>query len=262
MPTDPETRQEGAHFLLEEAAARIVAAAELKPGETVLDAGAGVGALTEPLSKAVMPGGRVVAVESHPDRVDVLKRRGWDGVKVVQGDILHVRLPDKVDAVVANPPYRILPAILRRLLDHDVGRLILVMPNELAERLTAPVGSDAYGRLTVETALRAKTRVLFPLSRRSFEPRPFVDSCVVRLEPKKFVEPERMGLLLDTAWESKRKTLRHSLSPLAETLNIPPQAVTDALDWIGGGSRTAMAIAPYEWGVLAQALSTAAPRRR
>lgn len=246
-----------------EAAARVVAAAEPKPGETVVDAGAGVGALTEPLAAAVAPGGKVVAVEAHPERAEVLRRRAWDGVEVLQGDILRVRLPKRVDAVVANPPYRILPAILRRLLDFDIGRLVVVVPNELAERLTAKVGDEAYGRLTVEVALRAKAKVLFPLRRRDFEPRPAVDSCVLRLDPKPFAEPERMGLLLDTAWESKRKTLRHSLAPLAATLGLPPQTITDCLAQVKAESgRTAMDLSPYEYGVLAQALSAAAPRRR
>ncbi len=267
MPTDPETRQEGAHFLTPEAAARIVAAAAPKPGEIVLDVGAGIGALTQPLAAAVAPAGgpvgQVVAVESHPDRVEVLRRRGWEGVSVVQGDILKVRLPNRVDCVVANPPYRILPAILRRLLDFDIGRMVLVMPLELAERLTAPVGSENYGRLTVETGLRGKTKILFPLRRRDFEPRPAVDSVVVQVTPKPFAEPERMGALLDAAWESKRKTLRHSLAPLAGLLAVPPQIVTDCLAQVNAESgRTAMDLSPYEYGVLAQALSLAAPRRR
>ncbi len=263
MPTDAETRREGAHFLVPEAAARVVAAAGAKPGETVLDAGAGVGALTEHLSAAVAPDGIVVAVEAHPERVEVLRRRGWPCVRVMQGDILAVRIPDKVDAVVANPPYRILPAILRRLLGFNIGRMVLVVPQELAARLIAPVGSDEYGRLTVETALRAKTKILFPLRRRDFEPRPAVDSCVIELRPKPFAEPDRLGLLLDAAWESKRKTLRHSLAPLAAALGLPPQAITDALAHVNAeAGRTAMDLAPYEYGVLAQALSAAAPRRR
>lgn len=265
MPTDATTRQEGAHFLVPEAAARVVEACQAKPGESILDAGAGLGALTLPLSQAVAPGGTVYAVESHPERADVLRSHAWPGVKVQQGDILAVRIPS-VDAVVANPPYKIIPAILRRLLElpleKPIGRMILVVPRELAERLTAPVGSPEYGRLTVETALRGKTRVLFTLRRGDFEPRPFVDSSVIRIDPKPFVEPRRLGALLDAAWERKKATLRHSLSPLAALLGVPPVAITEALATVNAEKgRTAMDLSPYEYGVLAQALTRAAPPR-
>jgi 16S rRNA A1518/A1519 N6-dimethyltransferase RsmA/KsgA/DIM1 with predicted DNA glycosylase/AP lyase activity len=139
--------------------------------------------------------------------------------------------------------------------------MVLVMPVELADRITAPVGSDAYGRLTVETALRAKSKVLFPLRRRDFEPRPEVDSCVLELRPKPFTAPKRLGALLDAAWDSKRKTLRHSLAPLAATLGVPPQAVTDCLAQVKAEQgRTAMDLSPYEYGVLAQALGTVSGR--
>jgi 16S rRNA A1518/A1519 N6-dimethyltransferase RsmA/KsgA/DIM1 with predicted DNA glycosylase/AP lyase activity len=140
--TDPETRERGAHFLTSKAALdRIVAAAALKPGESALDVGAGGGSLTRRVAAAVQPGGSVLAVEREHDLVDALRRMEWPGTQVVQGDALRVGLPARIDAVVANPPYRILPALLRRLLAHGFGRAVLVMPDELAQRLTAQPGS-------------------------------------------------------------------------------------------------------------------------
>ncbi|MEA3202498.1 MAG: rRNA (adenine1518-N6/adenine1519-N6)-dimethyltransferase, partial [Thermoplasmata archaeon] len=106
--TDPETRDKGAHFLTAKPALeRIVAAAALKPGEAVVDVGAGGGSLTRRAAAAVQPGGSVLAIEKEHGLVDALRQMEWPGTTVVQGDALRVGLPDRIDAVVANPPYRI-----------------------------------------------------------------------------------------------------------------------------------------------------------
>ncbi|HEX2066566.1 MAG TPA: rRNA adenine N-6-methyltransferase family protein, partial [Candidatus Thermoplasmatota archaeon] len=105
--TDPETRGRGAHFLVAKPALdRVVAAAALRPGEAALDVGAGGGSITRRVAAAVQPGGTVLAIEKDPDLVQALRAMAWPGVAVVQGDALRVGLPARIDAVVANPPYR------------------------------------------------------------------------------------------------------------------------------------------------------------
>lgn len=256
--TDPETRSKGAHFLTSKAALdRVVAAAELKPGEAILDLGAGGGSITRRVAAAVQPGGSVLAIEREHDLVAALREMGWPGTTVVQGDALRVGLPRRIDAVVANPPYRILPALLRRLLEHGFGRAVLVMPEELAQRLTAQPGGEAYGKLTVQMALRAKSKLLFPLKRSDFDPPPAVASVVVQVVPK--VPPQLdwdlLDTILDTAWPARRKTLRHSLAPLAEVLGVPPQVVSQALEESATRDRTALDAAPWEYAKLTLALA-------
>jgi 16S rRNA (adenine1518-N6/adenine1519-N6)-dimethyltransferase len=258
--TDPETRAEGAHFLSAspEVVARLVAAAGLAPGLHALDVGAGTGALTRAVAAAVQPGGSVLAVERDADRAGRLASMALPGVRVVQGDALAVRLPPRIDAVVSNPPFRILPALLRRLLDHGFGHAVLVMPQELAERLTAGPKQEGYGRLTVQVAARAKAKVLFPLRRKDFDPPPAVPCCVVEIRPKPRDEALDLAMLdtvLEAAWGAKARTLRHSLAPLAETLGVPPQAVTEAIAQVNGAARTAAEVSPWEYTVLAKALA-------
>jgi 16S rRNA (adenine1518-N6/adenine1519-N6)-dimethyltransferase len=265
--TDPETRRKGAHSLAgnPQAVGRIVAAARLKPGESVLDVGAGSGAITKPLAAAVAPGGAVLAVEKEPDLVRLLEGLGLPGTAVVRGDALKVRLPARLDAVVANPPYRILPGLLRRLLDHGFGRAVLVVPRELGDRLTAQPGMEAYGKLTVQVGLRAKVKVLFPLKRFDFDPPPQVPSCVVEVIPKPAVPDVDWGLLdtvLDAAWAARRRTLRHSLAPLAQALEVPPQAVSEAIAATSTGARPAVEVSPWEYGVLAMALGSQVAARK
>ncbi len=268
VATDAETRAKGAHFLDPEhrAVAELVKAAALKPGETVLDAGAGRGAITGFLCDAVAPGGTVLAVETMPDLVFRLKRLGKPGLEVVQGDILAVRLPERLDAVVANPPYRILPAILKRLLAHGFGRAVLVVPMELADRLCAPVKSDAYGRLTVEVGMQAKVERLFGVPKRAFDPAPAVASAAIKVTPKPGkpmdgIDPSVLSDVLDAAWDGRAKTLRHALAPLDRKLALPPQDISEALAMVNGQDRRFADVSPWEWSVVAKHLTACVAKR-
>lgn len=260
--TDPETRESGSHYLQADGpvVAKLVAAAALKPGESVLDAGAGLGSITEPLCQAVAPAGSVLAVEQDVGLAERLKDSRWPGLRVVAGDVLKVNLPKPLDAVVANPPYRILPALIRRLLGHGFGRAVLVVPAELAERLTAAPKSEAYGKLSVQVGARAKCELLFPVARRSFDPPPAVASAAIRITPKPAVSLDALELgilddVLDAAWDGRKRTLRHSLAPLAETLRLPPQDVSEAVAMVKGTERRFADVSPWEYTVLARHLA-------
>lgn len=269
MATDAETRTRGAHYLDPEhhVVAELVAAAGLKAGETVLDAGAGRGAITGHLLKAVSPGGTVVAVENQLELVTRLKNDGGPGLQVINGDILAVRLPEKLDAVVANPPYRILPAILRRLLTHGFGRAVLVVPLELADRLTAPLKSTEYGRLTVEIGMQAKVERLFGVPKRAFDPTPAVASVAIKITPKagapmEGIDAKVLASVLDAAWEGRAKTLRHAMSPLDVILRVPPQDISEALAMVKGAERRFADVSPWEWSVVARHLSQCVATRK
>jgi len=127
----------GYHRLADDWAGRLVASAGVRPGDLVLDVGAGTGALTRPL---VAAGARVVAVELHPKRAAQLRARyPRDVVTVVQADAADLRLPRRPFHVVANPPFGIVASLLRRLL-HPGSRLQradLVVPTHMAERWAA-----------------------------------------------------------------------------------------------------------------------------
>ncbi|MBV8958261.1 MAG: methyltransferase domain-containing protein [Actinobacteria bacterium] len=133
----------GWHQLADDWACRLVAGAGINPGDLVLDIGAGTGALTAPLVRA---GARVVAFELHPGRAAALRARfGGQAVTVVQVDVADLRLPRRPFRVVANPPFALTTAVLRRLLTRG-SRLVaadLVLPRYAAVRWAAGRGPGA-----------------------------------------------------------------------------------------------------------------------
>jgi 23S rRNA (adenine-N6)-dimethyltransferase len=155
----------GWHRLTDEWAARVVAAAGVRPGELVLDIGAGEGALTGPLLAA---GARVIAVELHPGRARRLRERYPDAT-VLEIDAASLRLPGRPFRVVANPPYGITAALLRVLLAPGSN---LTAADVVLQR--AVVRKHALGR-----ARRFSLSAGLALPRRAFFPPPRVDSAVL-----------------------------------------------------------------------------------
>jgi 23S rRNA (adenine-N6)-dimethyltransferase len=171
----------GWHPLVDEWAGRIVADAAIRPGELVLDLGAGDGALTGPL---VAAGARVVAVELHPGRAQRLRERfAGTPVAVVAADATRLRLPGRPFRVVASPPYRISSALLRTLLapGSRLVRADLVLQRALVRRLVAaPTGyAAAVRRFAAAGSGRWELTAGRSLPRRAFRPPPQVDSAVL-----------------------------------------------------------------------------------
>ena len=143
MRADARTRW-GWHELTERWARQIVDDAGIAPGDLVLDIGAGTGGLTAPL---VAAGARVVAVELHPVRCRILRRRFADAnVVVVQADAGDLRLPRRPFRVVANPPFALTTALLKRILQPGSALVTadLVVPRHAARRWTLPSAHGAH----------------------------------------------------------------------------------------------------------------------
>jgi 23S rRNA (adenine-N6)-dimethyltransferase len=164
----------GWHPLVDEWARRIVADADLRPGELVIDIGAGQGALTRHLVDA---GARVLAVELHPGRAQRLRERfATAPVTVIQTDALSLRLPYRPFRVIASPPYAISSALLRVLLG---SRSRLVAADLVLQRAVVHRHIDRWCAPAGHLHRRWDARVGRALPRHAFRPAPQVDSAVL-----------------------------------------------------------------------------------
>jgi 16S rRNA (adenine1518-N6/adenine1519-N6)-dimethyltransferase len=217
----------GQHWLTDSSVLeRIVAAAELQPGERVLEVGPGRGALTQRLLATGLA--ELHAIELDRDLVAGLRQHfaGDARFQLLEGDVLRLDLPS-ADKVVANIPYNITGPLLERLvgrLDRPLAapyqRLVLLVQQEVGERIRALAGSSAFSALSVRLQLLARCRSVCTVPPRCFQPPPRVMSEVIVLDPlppAERLEPElatRLEGLLKRCFAARRKMLRNSLAGL------------------------------------------------
>ena len=209
----------GQNFLYDEGLlARITAAAELSPGDAVLEVGPGLGALTRQLAQAA---GRVVAVELDDRLLPVLRYElePFANVEIVHGDILSFDPASRFDGsfvVVANVPYYITGAILRRLLEEKPRprRMVMTVQREVADRLTARPPDMSL--LAVSVQYYAEPQLVARIPAGAFYPPPKVDSAIIRL--RKWTTPpvdapsdDLFFAVARAGFGQRRKQLRNSL---------------------------------------------------
>ncbi len=216
----PANKRLGQHFLIDQNIVRkIIAAAELTPADTVVEIGPGRGVLTEALAPVVS---RVVAIEVDRRLHDLLHARHaeWTNVELIHADaLMHPFDTLPVGAVVvANLPYYISTPILFKFLEHRgrFPRLVLMLQNEVADRLVAKAGDPDYGVLSVMAQYAADVTKAFKVSAHCFRPRPEVGSAVVVLRPRPAglrsrTEESRFAGVVKAAFAHRRKTLVNSL---------------------------------------------------
>ncbi len=208
---------------------KIISALNPNKDETVVEIGAGRGALT---TKLLQSGADVIAVELDNDLIPLLKNEfgNFENFHLLENDALKVdysklniqnsKLKTKL---VANLPYYISTAILQHLIEHRANfeRLVLMLQREVVERITAEAGNRERGFLTVLIEAYFETEKLFDVPPNAFRPAPKVWSAVIKLTPREidFADNEILfRRLVSTGFRQKRKTIFNNLKNEGEIL--------------------------------------------
>lgn len=227
----------GQNFLVNQAIVdKIIAALDPLPEDEMVEIGPGLGALTcslLPLTK------KLTAIEIDQRLIPELKAKcqPLGTLTLFQQDVLtfdfaslspqELISPNKL-RIVGNLPYSISTPLIFHLLAqvHLIKDMCFMLQKEVADRISAPPGNKAYGRLSVMVQYHCKTQKLFNVSAGSFHPRPKVESAVIKLIP--FSKPpylaqnfETFKLLVRQAFSHRRKMLSHTLKKLAPKIEIP-----------------------------------------
>ena len=227
---------------------RIVATAELKPTDRVLEIGPGLGPLTELL---LAEAGEVFAVEKDARLVAVLQERfaGQTNLRLLHGDGLEVVRAKSSDwagwKLVANLPYSVASPILVELASnaHPPERMTATLQLEVARRLKAVAGGDDYGLLSLLVQLRYEPRGLFRIPSGCFFPPPDVDSACITLAKREHeLLPETLRpvfvRLVKLAFSQRRKMMLKllkqewpapSLESAVAQLGLSPQVRAEAV---------------------------------
>jgi 16S rRNA (adenine1518-N6/adenine1519-N6)-dimethyltransferase len=204
----------------------------------VLEVGAGLGSLTLALLERAA---RVIAVEYDPRLLPVLREAlpGTPRVQIVAEDILALDLRAAVGTgpylVVANIPYNITSALIRRFLETEAApqRMVLTIQREVAERVVAGPGQMSLLALSVRVYGTPRLAARIPAA--AFYPRPKVDSAVLRVDlhprwavPRELLEP--MFDLARAGFEQRRKMLKNTLG---QALRHSPAGIAEILTEAG-----------------------------
>ncbi|MBN2193140.1 MAG: ribosomal RNA small subunit methyltransferase A [Polyangiaceae bacterium] len=217
-------RSFGQNFLADgHLAARIAALTTSSPGGTVVEIGAGLGALTAPL---LARAARVIAIERDRDLVPALAARFADELQerrlsVIEADAKTVDYATllanepKPHVLAGNLPYQITGPLLERsvALARSLDRAVFLVQLEVADRLAADPGAPAYGALSVFVQAQYHVDRLFVVRRGAFYPQPGVDSAIVALVPHQQPLAEETPTFRDLvhrAFRQRRKMLRNA----------------------------------------------------
>jgi 16S rRNA (adenine1518-N6/adenine1519-N6)-dimethyltransferase len=224
----------GQNFLVDAAASIAIADALGNiSNATVVEIGPGAGAITEILAPRAR---RLIAIELDHDFASRL-RVHLPGIEVIEADILSVdlnalRAGEEKMHVVGNLPYYITSPILLHLFRHCgvIANAVIMVQQEVADRIIAPPGSRDYGLLSATAQLYANIERILDLPPAAFMPPPEVQSTVLRLTMRQRfaelgVEPDTFLAFLKQSFAQKRKTLAKNL----RAAGFKPAQIAEAL---------------------------------
>jgi 16S rRNA (adenine1518-N6/adenine1519-N6)-dimethyltransferase len=230
---------------------KIARLADVGSGDFVLEIGAGLGSLTLALAET---GANVVAVEIDNGLVEVLRAntKSLANVEVVHGDAMQLDWQPLLGKskhwhVVANLPYNVATIIVADLLDGiaEVKHMLVMVQREVADRLVARSGTEAYGAVSVKVDYWASSKIVGQVPPSVFFPQPRVDSALVEIRRRdqtgvEGVVAKELFALVRSGFAKRRKMLRRALDSIATPedfvkADVNPESRAEQLDLAAWG---------------------------
>lgn len=200
---------------------KIVKYSEIDKDTLVIEIGPGAGALSK---KTIPLSGYTILYEIDTRLKDILDDvlSSYNNYEIIFNDVLKQNIKDDISKfnykkiyVVANLPYYITTPIITKVIDEIApDKIVIMIQEEVADRLSAQVGGRDYGMITVALGAKYDIKKLFKVGRNCFKPAPNVDSAVITLNKHNRYKIEDSGVfdrLIKDAFKFKRKNLRNNL---------------------------------------------------
>ena len=205
-------KSKGQNFLIDDRVAdRHIGYAGINPSDRVLEVGPGLGILTRRLVEC---SDDVTCIELDDILAEYISGEFGDVLTLIHGDAVKVPFPE-VDVFVSNLPYSVSTPIIFKLLEYDFRTAVVMVQKEFADRMVADVGSPDYSRLTVNLFYRADCEIMETVPASRFNPRPKVDSALVRITPRKapfdVLDERTFFKVTEVAFNHRRKKIGTSL---------------------------------------------------
>jgi len=206
----------GQNFLVDNSELNKIAdSANLQKNDVVLEIGPGTGNLTQELVKRVK---KVIIVEKDLRMIEILKKTfgNLENIEIIQGDILKIKeLKIKNYKIVANLPFYLTAPVIRKFLEakNPPKEMVLVIQKEVAQRICTKVPD--LNLLAVSIQFYAKPKIISYISKRSFWPKPKVDSAIIRITPEeneKDISRDLFFKIVKAGFSQPRKQILNNLS--------------------------------------------------
>ncbi len=240
-------KSKGQNFLTDgRVADRHIGYADISEGDRVLEVGPGLGILTERILEKPCS---LTCIELDDILAQYISEAYGDRMELIHGDAVKVPFPE-FDVFVSNLPYSVSTPIIFKLLDHSFRTAVVMVQKEFADRMVADVGSPDYSRLTVNLFYRAECEIMETVPASRFNPRPKVDSALVKITPRKapfeVIDEKMFFKVTEVAFNHRRKKIGTSLKSAG---------LIRSNDEIPFGDERIEGLRPSEIGQIADAIS-------
>lgn len=205
-------KSKGQNFLIDDRVAdKHIGYAGIQKNDRVLEVGPGLGILTRRLIEA---SDDVTCIEIDDILAEYISGEFGDRLDLIHADAVKAPFPE-FDVFVSNLPYSVSTPIIFKLLDYSFRTAVVMVQKEFADRMVADVGSPDYSRLTVNLFYRADCEIMETVPASRFNPRPKVDSALVRITPRKapfdVLDEKTFFKVTEIAFNHRRKKIGTSL---------------------------------------------------